>query len=138
MKKFSVSTATLAFVNASKFDTTSLNSYAEQSDKMASDLNNQYLTAENARLDALDDQTTKDEWRQDSRPKEASFVSVSVGSAGVPDSYHENNDALATSIKKTHNEAEMYRQDQVDAQEDADAWRKGTTPSSGPVVNTLM
>ena len=74
MKKFSVSTATLALVNAAKFDTTSMNSYAEQSEKLGNQLNSQYLAAENARLDALDDQATKDEWRQDNRPKAASFV----------------------------------------------------------------
>jgi|TARA_B110000285_G_scaffold94342_1_gene107715 hypothetical protein len=42
-------------------------------------------------------------------------------------------DKMANTIKTTHNTAEQYRQDTVDAQENADAWRKGTTPSSGPV-----
>jgi hypothetical protein len=136
MKKISVSAATLALVNASKFDTSSMDSYAQQGDKMAADLKSQYLKSENERLDALDEQVAKDAWRQDSRPPTAQFVTVSTN--GVPDSYHENNDALASSIKKKHNAAEVYRQDQVDAQEDADQWRKGWTASSGPIANTLI
>merc|ERR1740117_498862 len=52
---------------------------------------------------------------------------------GVPDSYIVNSDALGASIKKTHTDAENFRQDQVDSQEAADKWRAGWTPSSGPV-----
>jgi len=42
---------------------------------------------------------------------------------------------MANTIKTTHNSAEMRRQDAVDAQENADAWRAGSTPSAGPVFS---
>lgn len=56
----------------------------------------------------------------------------------IPDGYTFNYENLKDSIKKTHTDAEMKRQDTVDAQEHADAWRYGWTPSSGPVVLNQM
>ena len=53
----------------------------------------------------------------------------------IPDGYTHNFENLKDSIKKTHTDAEMKRQDTVDAQEHADAWRAGWTPSSGPVLS---
>ena len=56
----------------------------------------------------------------------------------IPDGYTYNFENLKDSIKKTHTEAEKKRQDTVDAQEHADAWRYGWTPSSGPLVLNQM
>ena len=52
-----------------------------------------------------------------------------VQKQGVPDSYTEHNDKLSADIKAAHTAAEANRQATVDAQEAADAWRKGFTPS---------
>jgi len=51
-----------------------------------------------------------------------------------PDGYTFNNGVLSDSIKKAHTDAETARQASVDAQEASDAWRKGSTPNSGPVI----
>merc|ERR1719331_3038060 len=53
----------------------------------------------------------------------------------IPDGYHFNYDNLETSIKNTHDAAEASRSAAVAAQEAADAWRKGSTPNSGPVLS---
>merc|ERR1719331_2802953 len=53
----------------------------------------------------------------------------------IPDGYHFNYDNLETSIKNTHDAAEASRQAAVNAQEAADAWRKGSTPNSGAVLS---
>jgi hypothetical protein len=47
--------------------------------------------------------------------------------------YALNYDTMADAVKTAHSAAEAARQAAVNAQEAADAWRKGTTPSSGPV-----
>jgi len=52
-----------------------------------------------------------------------------------PDGYTYNNGVLADHILKTHTDAETARKAAVDAQEKSDAWRKGFTPNSGPVIN---
>jgi len=52
----------------------------------------------------------------------------------IPDGYTFNNGVLSDSIKKAHTDAETARQASVDAQEASDAWRKGSTPNSGPVI----
>ena len=41
---------------------------------------------------------------------------------------------MATTVKDTHSAAEAARQSAVNAQEAADAWRKGSTPNAGPVL----
>ena len=53
----------------------------------------------------------------------------------IPDGYTFNFDNLETSIKDTHTAAEAARTAAVNAQEAADAWRKGSTPNSGPVLS---
>jgi len=53
----------------------------------------------------------------------------------IPDGYTFNFDNLKDSIKNTHDTAEAARQAAVNAQEAADAWRKGSTPNSGPVLS---
>ena len=53
----------------------------------------------------------------------------------IPDGYTFNYGNLETSIKDTHTAAEAARQAAVNAQEAADAWRKGSTPNSGPVLS---
>ena len=37
-------------------------------------------------------------------------------------------------VTTTHSDAEAARQSAVNAQEAADAWRKGSTPNAGPVL----
>ena len=54
---------------------------------------------------------------------------IKVNRSEIPDGYTVNNDKLAASIKATHTAAEAARQAAVDAQEAADAWRAGFTPS---------
>ena len=53
----------------------------------------------------------------------------------IPDGYTFNFDNLETSIKNTHDAAEAARTAAVNAQEAADAWRKGFTANSGPVLS---
>jgi hypothetical protein len=53
----------------------------------------------------------------------------------IPDGYTFNYDNLETSIKNAHDAAEAARSAAVAAQEAADAWRKGSTPNSGPVLS---
>jgi len=53
----------------------------------------------------------------------------------IPDGQTVHTDNLKASIKAEHNAAETRRQDAIDAQEAADAWRAGRTPSSGPVLS---
>jgi len=53
----------------------------------------------------------------------------------TPDGQTFHTDNLKASIKATHKEAELKREDAVDAQENADAWRSGWTPNSGPVLS---
>ena len=59
---------------------------------------------------------------------------VEISRRAIPDGYHFNYDNLETSIKDTHSTAEAARQSAVNAQEAADAWRKGSTPNAGPVL----
>merc|ERR1719327_876228 len=58
-----------------------------------------------------------------------------INRRAVPDGYTFNFGNLETSIKNTHDAAEAARQAAVNAQEAADAWRKGSTPNSGPVLS---
>ena len=60
---------------------------------------------------------------------------VEISRRAIPDGYHFNYDNLETSIKDTHSTAEAARQSAVNAQEAADAWRKGSTPNAGPVLS---
>merc|ERR1712167_330991 len=60
---------------------------------------------------------------------------ASIERRAIPDGYHFNYDNLETSIKNTHDAAEAARTAAVNAQEAADAWRKGSTPNSGPVLS---
>merc|ERR1719460_3503927 len=60
---------------------------------------------------------------------------VEIDRRAIPDGYHFNYDNLETSIKNTHDAAEAARTAAVNAQEAADAWRKGSTPNSGPVLS---
>jgi len=53
----------------------------------------------------------------------------------IPDGQTVHTDNLKASIKTEHNAAETRRQDAIDAQEAADAWRAGRTPSSGPILS---
>lgn len=55
----------------------------------------------------------------------------------IPDGYHFNFDNLKNSIHDTHTAAEAARVAAVNAQEAADAWRKGSTPNSGPVLSLV-
>jgi len=72
-------------------------------------------------------------WRKGSTPNSGPVV-LSEGRA-IPDGYHFNFDNLEASIKAAHDAAEAARVAAVNAQEAADAWRKGTTPNSGPVLS---
>jgi hypothetical protein len=54
--------------------------------------------------------------------------------SAIPDGYTFNSGVLSDHIHKTHTDAETARQASVDAQEASDAWRKGWTPNSGPVI----
>merc|ERR1719305_1962355 len=60
---------------------------------------------------------------------------VEINRRAIPDGYTFNFGNLKTSIKDTHDAAEAARQAAVAAQEAADAWRKGSTPNSGPVLS---
>merc|ERR1719446_1720350 len=60
---------------------------------------------------------------------------VEINRRAIPDGYTFNYDNLETSIKDTHDAAEAARTAAVNAQEAADAWRKGSTPNSGPVLS---
>jgi|TARA_B110000285_G_scaffold94342_1_gene107714 hypothetical protein len=42
---------------------------------------------------------------------------------------------MADAVKTAHSAAEAARQAAVNAQEAADAWRKGSTPNAGPVLS---
>merc|ERR1719426_329020 len=60
---------------------------------------------------------------------------VEIKRRAIPDGYTFNYDNLETSIKNTHDAAEAARNAAVAAQEAVDAWRKGSTPNSGPVLS---
>merc|ERR1712086_207796 len=75
-----------------------------------------------------------DAWRKGSTPNAGPVLSLHQHRA-IPDGYHFNYDNLETSIKDTHTAAEAARNAAVNAQEAADAWRKGSTPNSGPVLS---
>lgn len=49
--------------------------------------------------------------------------------------YALNYDTMADAVKTAHSAAEAARQAAVNAQEAADAWRKGSTPNAGPVLS---
>ena len=90
-------------------------------------------TAEAARVAAVNAQEAADAWRKGSTPNSGPVLSLNQRRA-IPDGYTFNYGNLETSIKDTHTAAEAARQAAVNAQEAADAWRKGSTPNSGPVL----
>jgi soluble cytochrome b562 len=93
-----------------------------------------HTAAEAARQAAVNAQEAADAWRKGSTPNSGPVLSLSQHRA-VPDGYTFNYGNLETSIKDAHTAAEAARQAAVNAQEAADAWRKGSTPNSGPVLS---
>ena len=100
---------------------------------MATTVKDTHSAAEAARQSAVNAQEAADAWRKGSTPNSGPVLSLAQGVDRRDQSFADAFDKMANTIKTTHNTAEQYRQDTVDAQENADAWRKGTTPSSGPV-----
>ena len=95
-----------------------------------------HTDAETARQASVDKQEKADAWRNgwtDNTGPVTHPYGLVQGRAN-PDGYTYNNGVLADSILKTHTDAETARAAAVDAQEKADAWRKGSTPNSGPVI----
>ena len=63
-----------------------------------------------------------------------SAIDVNRRNLAIPDGYTSNFDNLKDSIATKHNNAEKLRSNSVADQEAYDAWRKGSTPNSGPVL----
>ena len=82
---------------------------------------------------AVNAQEAADAWRKGFTPNSGPVLSLNQHRA-IPDGYHFNFDNLKDSIKAAHDAAEAARVAAVNAQEAADAWRKGSTPNSGPVL----
>ena len=94
-----------------------------------------HSSAEAARQAAVNAQEAADAWRKGSTPSAGPVYPYGLYQRrAIPDGYHFNYDNLETSIKDTHSAAEAARQSAVNAQEAADAWRKGSTPNAGPVL----
>ena len=94
-----------------------------------------HSTAEAARQAAVNAQEAADAWRKGSTPSAGPVYPYGLSQRrAIPDGYHFNYDNLETSIKDTHSAAEAARQAAVNAQEAADAWRKGSTPNAGAVL----
>jgi len=102
-------------------------------DNLETSIKDTHSTAEAARQSAVNAQEAADAWRKGSTPNAGPVLALSQRRA-IPDGYHFNYDNLETSIKDTHSAAEAARQSAVNAQEAADAWRKGSTPNAGPVL----
>ena len=98
---------------------------------MANTIKTTHNSAEMRRQDAVDAQENADAWRS-GWTSSAGPVVLSQHRA-IPDGYHFNFDNLKDSITTAHTTAETARQAAVDAQENADKWRKGSTPNSGTV-----
>jgi outer membrane murein-binding lipoprotein Lpp len=103
-------------------------------DNLETSIKDTHSTAEAARQSAVNAQEAADAWRKGSTPNAGPVLALSQRRA-IPDGYHFNYDNLETSIKDTHSAAEAARQSAVNAQEAADAWRKGSTPNAGPVLS---
>merc|ERR1711937_932725 len=95
-----------------------------------------HSAAEDARQAAVDAQANADKWRDGTTPNSGPVYPYGLSQRrAIPDGYTFNYDNLETSIKNTHDAAEAARSAAVAAQEAADAWRKGSTPNSGPVLS---
>merc|ERR1711937_852273 len=95
-----------------------------------------HTEAEAARQAAIDKQAAADAWRDGVTPNSGPVYPYGLSQRrAIPDGYTFNYDNLETSIKNTHDAAEAARSAAVAAQEAADAWRKGSTPNSGPVLS---
>jgi soluble cytochrome b562 len=134
MKSFAV----LALVNnisASQISRKAIpDGYHFNYDNLETSIKNTHDAAEAARVAAVNAQEAADAWRKGSTPNSGPVLSLHQQRA-IPDGYHFNYDNLETSIKNTHDAAEAARVAAVNAQEAADAWRKGSTPNSGPVLS---
>jgi hypothetical protein len=109
-------------------------SYKSAYDTLADSIKTTHKTAEQKRQDAVDAQENADAWRYGVTASSGPVLSLHQRRA-IPDGYTFNFDNLKDSIKTTHDTAESARQAAVSAQESADAWRKGSTPNSGPVLS---
>jgi hypothetical protein len=108
--------------------------FSSNYDKIENKLKDTQTKNEKNRVAAVADQKGYDEWRDGFTPNKGPVVSLNQKRA-IPDGYTFNYGNLETSIKDTHDTAEAARSAAVAAQEAADAWRKGSTPNSGPVLS---
>jgi hypothetical protein len=110
--------------------------YHHNYDILESSILNAHSTAEDARQAAVNAQEAADVWRKGSTPNSGPVYPYGLSQRrAIPDGYTFNYGNLETSIHDTHTAAEASRQAAVNAQEAADAWRKGATPNSGPVLS---
>ena len=110
--------------------------YTFNFDNLKDSIKTAHDTTETNRNAAVDAQEAADQWRKGSTPNSGKVFPYGLSQRrAIPDGYHFNYDNLETSIKDTHTAAEAARNAAVNAQEAADAWRKGATPNSGPVLS---
>ena len=107
--------------------------YTYNNGVLADHIHKTHTDAEAARQAAVNAQEASDAWRNGLTPNSGPVLSLNQKRA-IPDGYTFNNGVLSDHIHKTHTDAETARQAAVDAQEASDAWRKGWTPNSGPVL----
>jgi hypothetical protein len=91
--------------------------------------------AESSRSAAVGAQEAADSWRKGFAPNSGPVLSLTQVRDDHNQGYKESFDTIANTVKTTHTSAEQRRQDAVDAQGNADAWRAGWTPSSGPLLS---
>jgi hypothetical protein len=104
-------------------------SYTVHNGVLSDSIKKTHTDAETKRQADVDAQQKADTWRNGFTPSPApSLMQVRE----IPDSYTVHNGVLSDSIKKAHTDAETKRQSDVDAQQKADTWRNGFTPSPAP------
>jgi soluble cytochrome b562 len=110
--------------------------YHHNYDILSDNILQTHTAAEESRQAAVNAQEAADAWRKGTTPNSGPVYPYGLSQRrAVPDGYTFNYGNLETSIKDTHTAAEAARTAAVDAQAAADAWRKGSTPNSGPVLS---